>query len=96
MNGALSLRGHDALCRSVLGTKLPFPVTEIFADAEFLIGGNRPTPDLHRLPAKGNCAATTDVPILQMYIANRLKVAVRNRIGSGVIPLPIRFHTQLL
>jgi hypothetical protein len=25
---------------------LPFPVTEIFADAEFLIGGNRPEQDL--------------------------------------------------
>ena len=37
--------------------ELPFPTTENIADAEFLIGCNRPTPDLHGRPAKGNCAA---------------------------------------
>jgi hypothetical protein len=42
MSGALSLRGHDVPCRSVFGAELPFPDTEYFADAEFLIGGNRP------------------------------------------------------
>ena len=30
-----------------------FPVTENLADAEFLIGGNRPTPDLYRKLTNG-------------------------------------------
>ena len=46
MNGAYSLRGYDALCRSQFGAGLPFPVTENFADAEFLVGGNRPKEDI--------------------------------------------------
>ena len=38
---------------TVSGTEMPLPDTEYFAAAEFLIGGNRPTPDLHGRPTNG-------------------------------------------
>jgi hypothetical protein len=37
---------------------MPFPGTEKFADAEFLVGGNRPTTDLPVVTAKVSDAAT--------------------------------------
>ena len=48
--------GNYLLCQSARiimyfrfrGQELPFPGTESFADAEFLIGGNRPKHDLYR------------------------------------------------
>ena len=46
MNGVFSLRGHDVPCRSVFGTELPFPDTEIPAGEGFLIGNNRPEQDI--------------------------------------------------
>jgi hypothetical protein len=49
MSDVFNLQEYDALCRSVLGTELPFPVTENFANAEFLIGGNRPLSDIQQL-----------------------------------------------
>jgi hypothetical protein len=62
MSDVFNLQEYDALCRSVLGTKLPFPVTEIFADAEFLIGGNRPEPVIPGFPVKVSDAAKVAIP----------------------------------
>jgi hypothetical protein len=53
MSDVFNLQEYDALCRSVLGTELPFPDTEFFADAEFLIGGNRPVPAIPQKPLNG-------------------------------------------
>jgi len=36
----------ESVCTATIGTELPFLITEIFADAKFLIGGNRPKEDL--------------------------------------------------
>jgi hypothetical protein len=46
---------------------LPFPVTEIFADAEFLIGGNRPEPVIPGISVNFRDAATPNIPDPQSY-----------------------------
>ena len=46
MSGVFGLRDYDALCRSVFGTELPFPDTETPAGEGFIIGNNRPKPEV--------------------------------------------------
>jgi hypothetical protein len=40
--------GEGAILKGNYRAEMPFPGTESFADAEFLIGGNRPTPAIRR------------------------------------------------
>jgi hypothetical protein len=50
----------ESVPSSEFGTVLPFPTTEIFADAKFLIGGNRPGKDIPQVPVNVRNAATTE------------------------------------
>ena len=42
MKGVFRLRDYDVLCRSALGTELPFSRYRKHSGADFLFGGNRP------------------------------------------------------
>jgi hypothetical protein len=55
---------EGAACISGFGAELPFPITENFADAEFLIGGNRPNPEVQDFNLYGKNVLKVTVPYL--------------------------------
>ena len=95
MSVVFSLQGYDVLCRSCFGIELPFPVTDNFVDAEFLIGGNRPTVAVPGRPARGNYAASSDVPVLQSYIKYRPLDLPTTKNGGQKLPLLILYNSIL-
>ena len=50
---------------------LPFPITENIADAEFLVGSNRPGKDIPQPPGNGNYAADIAIRVRQSVLRER-------------------------
>ena len=51
----------ESVCTATIGTELPFLITENFADAKFLIGGNRPSFAIRQMAVNGSLFLNMDI-----------------------------------